>query len=181
MGIDINIINWLKLQFDQENEQCHRKIEFCLIRTFSELKNSQMKEIKISTGFDDRLFSGLNDITDNKETIKDKIIQGLIYNKKLNYALAVSLLTILFVFIILNGDNTHNKAESATVVKSNASFTDHPSSQIFISTNEENEFIDEIKAKPENLQFLIKLEKYYIASGKKQTAADIGEFIDRVR
>jgi len=181
LGIDLNLIHWLKLRLDQEREHCHRKIEYCLIRTFSELKKKDMASIHISENFNDRLFQKLLQLETPKESFTDRILNQFVYNRTANYAFAGAMACIIAGIIIYNSDINQNTTDSTSVVQTNSFFTDSPSSQNFVTGDEENNLLDELKTNPDEVLFLQKLEKYYKASGKESTANDVRILINQIR
>ena len=181
MGIDLNLIQWLKLQLDREKEHCHRKIEFCLIRTFSEIKKWSSREVHLPSNFDQKLMQRLTSLEEEQESLRDKILGQLLYNKRINYAIAGGLAVVLSVVILQNSDYTSVGKDSASVVTGNTRFVDKPSSQNYLTNSEESLFINEVKRNPENILLLEKVERYYQKSGKEQAASEIREIINRAR
>ena len=172
---DLNIVQWLKMKLDAETARCQRKIECCLIRTFSESKKEEMKHICLSEDFDKRLLNKLALVEQENPGTIQTVLQGLLYNKKLNYAMATGLTVLLAGIILYNTENKTGLTEKSGVVMKNTHYLDKPSAQVF-SEGDNTPGTINIE---QNRETILELEKYYRSIGKNSVANELQMLIER--
>ncbi|TGK34879.1 hypothetical protein EHQ12_06250 [Leptospira gomenensis] len=158
------------------------KIEHSLIKTMSELRNQELRSLRMSDDFSVRLKNQLTQIRPEPEDGWFKIRELVFGSRGLQLSLSAAL-ALALVFAVYNRVQSSylpiQSERSGTVFGQNetGSFQDIPSSGKFVSDGD-NVFLREIPSGPEAKKTIDSLQRYFSEKGDLRTAEELGKIFE---
>jgi hypothetical protein len=178
-----NLKNYMRRLFSWEETREDLILEHRLTELYREVRKWEMNHApNISSGFEDRLFANLKDVSMEEPSWNSRVIPAFLENRSIQYGLSFAMASILAVVLIGRSQTSflEDNNESAGVVIENTQYLNQPSSVEYADSYHRRVFLESTRNQKGSVETLSNLESYFIATGKNGVASEIRYFIQEV-
>ncbi|PJZ68947.1 hypothetical protein CH373_07905 [Leptospira perolatii] len=167
--------------FRKEDQELIR-LENSMVRAISELRTKELKQVKLSDGFEKRLQNMLQEVSFEEESFLNKIARNFVWNKSFQYSLTAGLAILVLAVAIGRFSSSPesyagDRSGTLAVGSGERDFVDVQSSAKF-GTNMDSKYLMEISKNPEGKRVLSSLQMYFMERGDELLANEIQKVLD---